>query len=358
MRLTRLRVTNLRNVESVEIEPATGLTVLAGRNGSGKTTLLEAIQLLGIGRSFRSRRRVDLVRRGHASLIVHGSLAVDGGSSVSIGVEQGVEGTRLRVDGREVRSAAVLARMFPQALVTPDSQRLLSDGAELRRRLLDWALFHVEQGYGAVHQRYRRALRQRTAALRESGAPLSLQSWNEELAVAGQALHEARGRLVSRALPSISARIGELLDKAVEIEYRAGWDVSRPLLEVLQTASAEDRLRGYGADGPHRADLRFTVEGRPAQNVLSRGESKLFVVAVVLGQVALIGEARGARPLVLVDDLASELDPGALQRFLAALKACGSQSIVTSVSEEAIDRSGWDDARLFHVEQGAVHRMV
>ena len=181
MWVEQLRVRDVRVLESVELEPGPGLCVLSGPNGSGKTSVLEAIHLVALGRSFRSRRRLDLVRRGEGSLTVSATIRDHAGSTRRLGVEQGPDGLRSRIDGAPARSVAALARLLPIALVTPDSQRLLTDGADLRRRLLDWALFHVEPSYGDLPQRYRRALRQRTAALRHGADGAALESWNVEL---------------------------------------------------------------------------------------------------------------------------------------------------------------------------------
>ncbi len=351
MWIERLRASNVRILEELELEPGPGLCVLSGPNGSGKTSILESIHLVALGRSFRSRRRLDVVRRGEESLTVSAVVRDRDEAARRLGVDQGPDGLRLRVDGTPARSTAALARLLPIALVTPESQRMLTD-ADLRRRLLDWALFHVEPGYGPLHQRYRRALRQRSAALRAGSDLASLESWNAEMGDAGDALHQARARLVDAVLPLIETQIGGLLDRRIRIAYLPGWDPARPLAEVLEEQAPADRERGFGESGPHRADLRFTVEGRAAQHVLSRGEAKLFVAAVVLGQVAHLRSQLGEAPVVLVDDLASELDAESRRRFFESLRQSTAQTLVTTVSADLVEDAGWSHRREFHVEQG------
>ncbi len=349
---------DLRIIEQAELELSRGLTVLVGPNGSGKTSVLEGIHLLALGRSFRSQRPEDVVRRGQASAVVSGSLADSDGALAAVGVELDRSGVRIRVNQQSLLSRAELARLLPLVLVTPDSQRLLTDGADLRRRLMDWSLFHVEHDYGLLHKRYRRGLRQRTALLRAGASAAQLAPWNQEVGAAGDTLHQARARLLEEVLPLMAARLAELLSVVVAIGYRPGWDTSRPLADVLEASTAQDLARGFGDQGPQRGDLRFTIDGRPARHVLSRGESKLFVSGMVLGQVEHLRRHLGAAPTVLIDDLASELDDDSRSRWLAALRASGAQTVVTAVSADLVESSDWPSRAMFHVEQGRLRPVL
>ena len=170
MRLGQIEVRNLRVLSALDCAPGEGLNVFVGANGSGKTSILEAIHLLGSGRSFRTHRLVELISRGQSWLRVRADIRGESGAVESVGVEKGSDGLRIRVGGEAIRSASELARRLPLVVITPDSQRLLTDGAGLRRQLMDWALFHVEPTYLAVLQRYRRALRQRNAPRRRNSA--------------------------------------------------------------------------------------------------------------------------------------------------------------------------------------------
>jgi DNA replication and repair protein RecF len=356
MRLGQLEVRNIRVLAELECTPGPGLNVFVGPNGSGKTSLLEAIHLLGSGRSFRTHRLGELIRRGTSWLRARGELHSDDGAARAVGVEKGPEGLRIRVAGEAVRSASDLARQLPVAVITPDSQRLLTDGAELRRQLMDWALFHVEPAYLGALQRYRRALRQRNAALREGA--LALSAWDQELAEAGEHLHGLRDRFLGGVLPFYAEALENLVPMAVDIGYRAGWDTAVGLRAALEAALGTDRMRGFTGVGPHRADLRFRVEGAPASQVLSRGEGKLFVVGLVLAQGRFLYDRQGRRPLVLVDDLASELDEDSRGRFFAQLQALGAQSFVTTVSRNLVETAAPEGLQVFHVERGKPLKMV
>lgn len=358
MQLLHLEVRDLRCVRALTLEPSPGLNVILGANGSGKTSLLEALHVLGTGRSFRTSGLADLVAREGRDLSVFGRLREPGGQELRIGVERGPGGTRIRMDGGEVRSASRLARSLPLVLITPDSQRLLSDGSPLRRRLLDWMLFHVEPDYHGWLERYRRTLRQRNTALREGGAGGSLAPWERELARLGEQLHACRARHMAEVGEILAATVARVAGTEVQVAYERGWEADRPLEQVLADSRAADLARGYTGRGAHRADLRFRVRGSAAQHVLSRGEGKLFVVAVLLSQLRYLGARLGRRPLLLVDDLASELDAQSRRRFLAEAQATGAQVFVTAVSAELVETGSWSDLRLFHVERGALAKVV
>lgn len=358
MRLGQIEVRNIRVLGELDCTPGERLNVFVGANGSGKTSLLEAIHILGSGRSFRTHRLGELIRRGHSWLRARGVVHDEDGAETSVGVEKGPEGLRIRLGGETIRSASDLARQLPLAIISPDSQRVLTDGADLRRRLMDWALFHVEPGYLGALQRYRRALRQRNAALRDGAEPGALSAWDGELAEAGEGLHSQRDRLLAGILPFYAETLAGLIPMAVDIGYQAGWDTAASLREALQAAADTDRGRGFTGVGPHRADLRFRVEGRPAHQVLSRGEGKLFVVGLVLAQARFLRERQGRRPLVLVDDLASELDADSRGRFFAELQGLGAQSFITTVSLDLVEPAASEALRVFHVERGKPLKMV
>ena len=358
MRLDHLEVRNLRILSAVNCRPGDGLNVIVGANGSGKTSILEAIHLLGSGRSFRTHRLAELISRGQTWLRARGDIRGKGGVVESVGVEKGLQGLRIRMAGEEMRSASQLARRLPLVVISPDSQRLLTDGAGLRRQLMDWVLFHVEPTYLSVLQRYRRALRQRNAALRDGSGPNALAPWDQEVGEAGEGLHGQRQRFLEGILPIYAETLESLVSMAVEIRYRPGWDTASGLVEALHGTVTTDRARGFTGVGPHRADLQFSTAGAPAHQVLSRGEGKLFVVGLVLAQCRFLADIQGRPPIVLVDDLASELDVDSRGRFFRQLRELEAQIFVTTVSRDLVETADWGGFQVFHVERGELLEMV
>lgn len=357
MQLTRLEVTNLRIIEAATLLPEGGVNLIAGANGSGKSSLLEGIHLIGTGRSFRSRRAEEFIRHGQTSLTVHARVKETGGEELPVGVEKRAQITRIRVSEETVRSAAALARRIPVIVIVPESQRLISDGAELRRQFLDWGLFHVEPSYVATFQSYRRVLKQRNAQLRAHASPSVLAPWDAKLGDTGEQLHSLRVSHLDSMLKRVGNLVAELTDREVSIHYIPGWDTEEPLAEAAAKAIGRDAARGYTGVGPHRADLELLVGGVPAQRVLSRGEAKLFCFALWLAQAREHQQQQARTPLILIDDLASELDAANQARVFQALLSLGAQTFLTTVSKELLGALP-GPFKTFHVERGQVSEMV
>ena len=354
MHVAAIEIRSLRILDGIDIEFSPGVNLLLGSNGSGKSSLLEAVHILGSGRSFRSHRLRDVITHGKSSLHILGRILGKDGITETIGIGHSPNGLRIRRDGVDVKASSELAAYLPTVTITPDTYRLVTDGADLRRRIIDRLLFHVEPTYLDHYQRYRRALRQRNAAIRGGLGDEELGGWDAELAIAGEQLTALRVRYLERALTAMEAVVAKLVGMPIEIRFYRGWDSTMSLSQACEHSLTRDRLRGYTQAGPHRADLRFTIDDRPLQHALSRGETKLFVTAVSVAQVRDLASIRGHPPVVLVDDLASELDSDSRGRCLAELQATGAQLFLTSVPGHGLDGDGIEPGRLFHVEQGRI----
>jgi DNA replication and repair protein RecF len=354
MYISRLELCNLRSIRTLSILPSRSLNIVLGCNGSGKTSLLEGIYLLGRGRSFRTRHIGEAVCWGRERLAAFAETVTDVGARLTLGVERGGGVNRSRVAGEEVHAASRLAAALPLLLISPESQRLVVEAARYRRQLMDWTLFHVEHRYADAQQRYQRALRQRNAALQRGEGMDTLAAWQHELGEVGEQLHAYRRDYLALLLPLVGDTMAELGSPIVSFDYRPGWDTSCPLREVLAAVLPHDMLRGYTTVGPHRADLRLTYHGSVAQRVLSGGEMKRLVAAVLLAQVRCVSHYAGVVPVVLVDDLGAELDETGRRCFLRTLQDTGSQVFVTALSTAVLDLAKWPERSVFHVEQGTV----
>lgn len=362
MRIERLRVSNFRKIRAAELEPGAAANVVFGSNGGGKTSLLEAIHLLSSGRSFRSRRVADVISEGEEQLNGFARVVTAGGVSSHIGVEKGKRKTRIRIDNEEVNQASGLARLLPTLFIGADCSRLLEE-AERRRRLLDWVMFHVEPDYLQVFQRYQRVLRQRNAALRSLASAAVLDTWDQQLAELGWALHALRALNVPRVVAFAVEFLERLLPMTINIDYRPGWNVNEDLGVAFACQRSGDLRVGYTRIGPHRADLDLSVGKMSARAVLSRGESKLLAMGVVLAQAAYFLDCHGESPVLLIDDIGTELDGDNRKRFTDVLESLHAQSFITTVLRRGDlffnSQSGQATSnRLFHVEQGEIRQVV
>lgn len=327
-----------------------GLTLIHGDNGSGKTSILEAIFLLGRGRSFRTRNTERLVRRGSDTLRVVGSVGDISGESRVLGVEVRAGTISARLAGNPVASLADLTQVFPVQVIEPGVHKLIEEGGHRRRRWMDWAVFHVEPQFADRWTRYTRAIRQRNAALRTD--PGQASAWDQEASRLGEEIALARGRFMEALQPHWHATVEALSGLPVQLHHLRGWGAELSLADALRAGTARDALRQMTHAGPHRADVSVRLLGRPAREVLSRGQQKLVAVAMTVAQLRLLQAQFGTIPTLLLDDPAAELDGEKLARFIEQVKQLRSQLILTSLSPGS--RLFGAPERTFCVDQGRV----
>lgn len=354
--IKRLEVSNFRNLQQVTLEPGPAINLIEGPNGSGKTSLLEAIHVAGVGRSFLTHHRQVLIRQGCPETTVFVARHVQEREERT-GVRFSVGGEwEFRRDGERIDTRAALAQGKPLAVITPESHALVEGGPKERRSFIDWALFHVEQDFLDVWRRYQRALRQRNVCLAQGAAEAS--AWIPVLLETGLRIDAVRRDWVERlaAVLAASPLMGSL-SGAVRLDYERGWLKDHSLGEALERDAERDRRDGVTHSGPHRGEMRIRVDNRAASDVLSRGQEKLLVCGLWLAQLVLVRELTGQPPVVLLDDLPSELDERNRGELLKALFGLGAQVFVTT-TDRALTPAPFPGGRLFHVEQGRITTVV
>lgn len=365
MRVTRLHARGLRRFTEVSLLPAPGINLITGDNGAGKTSLLEALHLMAYARSFRGRVRDGLVQAGAPALevFVEWQEGHDGSQAAAstnrlrkAGLRHTGQEWSGRLDGSPLKQIGELCAALAVVSFEPGSHALITGAAELRRRFLDWGLFHVEHDFMAQWRRYARALKQRNALLKSrSNDEAQLDSWDCEIAETGEWLDSQRQRYLDALQPYFADLLMEWAPVLgdVQLQYHPGWrrdEVS--LADALLLARSRDLLLGYSTVGPHRADWRINFSGLPGREALSRGQSKLVALAALLAQGEHLALLRGEWPVVALDDLASELDQTHQRRVIQRLGESGAQIFVTGT--EAPQALTGRDFTLFHVEHGEV----
>jgi DNA replication and repair protein RecF len=353
MRVRSLSLDNLRNVASARLEPSSGFNLLFGDNGAGKTTVLESLVILGKGRSFRGGTIAGLIGPCQEAFRVVADIEDDDGSTHRVGIERTREGWRGRLDGADLQQLSEPASLFPLVLMEPTSYLLVSGSPDVRRRFLDWSVFHVKPEFLPIWRRYVRILKQRNAALRQGNAAL-VHSLDPQFVQFGNQLHELRLAVFSQLSPVVEALVGEMSPDLgpLSLTLKPGWSRGT-LAEALVEGFARDREQGMTRFGPHRADLVFRIEGRAVRDRLSRGEQKLLAAALLLAQATLFSDT-GHLPVVLLDDLASEFDRAHLDQVLQHVQTLGAQHFVTGTEEGPYEAWRNESSAVFHVK----HRVL
>ena len=337
MRLVSLALRNYRNYARLQLSLGPHLNVFLGQNAQGKTNLLESVAILALSSSPRARRESDLIGPLASEALVEAVVETGGRSvEVSLRVSQETERTAkaIRVDG-VARRAVDLPGEVRATLFWPEDLSLVKGGPEHRRRFLNEMLVQVVKGYGRTLARYRRVLDQRNHLLKRIATGQegrdSLVVWDAELAALGAALTSARAEAVVELAPLASANHAAIaFGETLAVGY-AGTAADHAA--ALQAAVDEDLRRGTTSVGPHRDDLEISINGADARGFASQGQQRTAVVSLKLAESDLIEARSGERPILLLDDILSELDPIRREALLARVGEAG-QVIVTSVEAE------------------------
>ncbi len=354
MILVSLAITDFRNIAELSIEPdPAGTTVITGRNGAGKTSVLEAISYLSSLQSFRGSPREAMVRRGADRAILRAETLVEG-RTVTIEAEISAAGrSRTMVNRQSVRRRGDLHEALRTTVFSPEDIGVVRAGPAERRRFLDEALAVVEPKAARAAEDVEKILRQRTALLRSSGRRLApevadtLDVWDARLDAAGTALVEARERLVEELAPLAGVHYSRLAgtDTDLGLAYLRSW--SGRLADALTESRAKDVERGVSSVGPHRDELELTVNGLPSRTHASQGEQRSLALALQLAAHQLATERLGSAPVLLLDDVFSELDPFRSQALLAGIPR--GQTLLTTALPAPAEV---ETARVYEVEAG------
>jgi DNA replication and repair protein RecF len=355
MRLTRLDIAGLRRFDRVSFTPGPSLNLLTGANGAGKTSVLEAMHLMAYGRSFRGRVRDGLVRQGAPAIEIFVEWDETGGRSRKAGLRHSGQDWVGRLDGADVSHLGELCAALTVVTFEPGSHDLVTGGAENRRRLIDWGLFHVEQEFLPAWRRYARALKQRNALLKAGGRPEELDVWERELADSGETITRSRESYLAQWRPRFASEAAELAPALGidALDLQPGWRRDElSLADALLLARQRDLATGFTSVGPHRADWRIGYAGIPGRDALSRGQAKLTALSLLLSQARLHAELAGEWPVIALDDLASELDRDHQARVVDGLVATGAQVFVTGTEAPPAVLVLADRLTHVHVEAG------
>ncbi len=346
MRIIEVEARDVRSHRRATLRLGPGVTVLHGPNGAGKTNLLEALYLGCTGRSFRTVSDREVIRFGApAARVVVRCEAADGSHELAVGLQRG-ERKRLTVDGAAVERLTDVPARPLVSVFSPDRLEIVKGTPALRRAHLDQVVAAMWPARAAARRAFGRALGQRNALLARIRAGQagreSLPAWDAEVARHGIAVMADRAAAVTAVAERFVLAAGMLgLDGGPMMTYRprSAASTSEELAAELAERSGSDLERGFTGHGPHRDDLRLEREGREVRTYASQGQQRLALLALLLAERDAIAETRDAPPVMLLDDVTSELDGTRRERLMGLLGRTG-QAVVTTTDLNAVPDSG------------------
>ncbi|MGC8626910.1 MAG: DNA replication/repair protein RecF [Acidimicrobiales bacterium] len=361
MYFEHLWLKDFRNYIDAELVPArSGITVLAGDNGSGKTNFLEAVGYLATGKSFRGAAPEAMVRSGAERAVVRGQ-AFREARAVLIEAEIAAKGRdRLQVNRQPLRRSGDLRDVIAVTVFSPDDLQLVKGGPQGRRDYLDELLAVLQPRYVALLNDMERALRQRNVLLKTAGGALRgnmgamLEIWDGQFSNAGEAVASARAELVVALAPEVQRAYWQMCGvsegdstREVRLAYLRSWQGD--LLRALALAREEDLRRGVTTLGPQRDELVLVLGGLPARTHASQGEQRSLALALRLGGYRLVSARAGSLPVLLLDDVFSELDAQHCAALASNLPS--GQALITAAGPLPV---GLEFARRVEIKAGAV----
>jgi DNA replication and repair protein RecF len=325
--VSRLELVDFRNYVNATFEFEPGTTAVVGLNGQGKTNLAEAMAYLATLDSFRGAPLDALIRVGADSAVVRATVLHDDGREVLVELELTRNGrNRVLVNRQKLGRARDLLGVMRVTVFSPDDLSVVKEGPGERRRFLDDVLVALALKYDAARLELDRIVKQRNMLLKQMGGrlgdetALTLDVWDSKMAEVGDQFGHARAVLVARLTPMVGAAYEQLADRptSVELRYEPTWR-RRGLSVALAEARTDDVRRGVSTVGPHRDDLELFIDGMPARTHASQGEQRTLALAMRLGAHRLVTEKAGSAPVLVLDDVLSELDPGRCEALLRHL---------------------------------------
>ena len=359
MSLTALTLQHFRNIESAELDLHHNCNIFVGDNGAGKTNILESIYYLSLVRSFRTSQFKKIIQANSEYLQVVGKVRESNdGTHATLGIRKSITETQIRINGESVKQSSRLAAFLPVQVIHPQGHQLLDQGPKQRRQFLDWGVFHVEPSFLSLWHDYAHTLKQRNAALRQGQAPGAVQLWDTRLIELGEKMTSLRKAYLYKLQPHISFYCTALIGIDVEVNYRSGWASELDFTDALKNGLEMDRQQGFTRIGPHRADLVFKSGNNRVQDYFSRGQQKLLVCALRLAQIRQLQDEKYRDAVLLIDDLAAELDEHHRDKLFRSAVETGAQVFITTTHLKLLKKGARDDRRVFHVEHGRVTEMV
>ena len=353
--LSQLTISTLRNIEQCSLAFKNGINLFVGSNGSGKTSVLEAIYLLALGRSFRTRTLKNIIQFGHDQLLV----AARTTGATPVGLRYNAkDGLHIRLNSAPLKKLSDLAVELPTQYISANCHQFFELGPKFRRQQLDWGLFHVEPRFNSLWQSYKKIIKQRNSALKKKLGKQEITLWDEQLVQYASHIDRYRQRYLNNVFEKFKVLFTHLCpafsDADFSLRYLKGWPKESELRTVLVENFERDLQLSYTRNGIHAADWSIRINGANPIELLSRGQQKLFFIALCIAQAELITEFKQQQSMFVIDDISSELDISHQLNVINLLRKSKMQCFITTTNVELADALDSENETVFHVEHGTV----
>lgn len=367
MSVVKLTTHNFRNLSSCTIDFHSKLNFFVGDNGSGKSSLLEAIFFLGHGKSFRTSKVEHLACYDTDNFVV----SIKDNLDLQLGLSKSLDSgkTQIKINGENIARLSELAQNIAVQIVTPESFKLFFGGPKERRRFIDLGMFHVKHTFSQQWREFNRVLKQRNACIRNNLDRGTLAYWTEMFCTLSTEVTAIKSNYVDGLIAELPFWLELLLptisDK-ISVQYLQGWPQKKELAEALADSLERELAYGYSLYGAHKFDVKFLIAKQPLESQLSRGQQKLFLLALTFAQASLIAKVNRVKPILLIDDVGAELDLNSRLALSKAINEIDCQVVITAIDEGVLqpiidEYQHIDDVcnkntnyHMFHVKHGGI----
>lgn len=360
MSISSLITSTFRNLDFANVKFDNKLNLIIGDNGSGKSSLLESIFFLGHGKSFRTTKIENLIKSGSDHFVV----SVKNDDNLQLGVRRDNTGQfDIKINGDSKFRLSDLAKHIAVQVITPETFRLFFGGPKERRKFVDLGLFHVEHQYADLWREFRKVLMQRNACLKNRITGQQFDYWNQLFCQHSENIAAIRVRYIEQLGTELTTWLKILLpqlSEKIQLQYSQGWNSKRQLADVLVEYSEREIKYGHSLFGAHKFDVKFIYQKTNIEQVLSRGQQKLFLMALTIAQANLIFNSQQIAPIILIDDIGAELDSTSRKALARAIDDLTCQLFITAIDTNALEPIIPEEQsyKMFHVEHGVISEIT
>ncbi len=376
MPLELLKIHHGRNLSNFTLKPHPFFNIIYGSNGSGKTTILESIYLLLRSRTFRSSKYKSFISHDEKMCTIFSRFSYpenipsyDFYDSFQLGICRSRDKPQpvIHLNSKKVNSLSVVTNLVVLGLITPESFNLLDAGPSIRRKFIDWGVFHVEQEFISDWRAYKKILSSRNKLLSEYSKLFKLNRtlstdqydllncWTPQLSVLNDKLNTYRKNQIDNIYSLFKKHLktfSHTLASEIKLSYYQGWTNNTDYQDYLNSKMNEDLMSGFTRYGTHRSELKISLKKNMARDILSRGQKKVVIICLILAQFEFLLNMQDPRKsnILLLDDIDSELDDNNLSILFNILSNFKSQIFVTTTNESKYNFIDNKNCEMFHVE--------